>query len=715
MPEGLIGLVLDGRFKLLERIGNGAMSWVFRAEHLALKRTVVLKVLTSEVDRDFASMQRFVREGHASSRLSHPNIVSVFDFGQDTKHGLLFIVMEHIAGTDLGFIIERVAPMPVTQACEIMLQVLAALAAAHDQGVIHRDVKPSNILLFKGRNDEGEIVDLVKVCDFGLAKLTNSSQLLKSWTLTGSIAGTPLYMAPEQAMGSEVDARADVYSAGIILYEMLTGRPPFVGKAATDVLLKVVTQEPEPPSEIVGSIDPKVESVVLWALKKDRKDRCPSARVFRTALREFLAESKRARGVGDLYDIASDTFRATTDRSPGPAPTAESQDPSPLSSDENIFEDSTDLTSAEPREASAPPVMSHAEGQLAWTRLQSNVLSVLEADTEVTKSALYLWTHYGISHVQYDGEYPFWVQNGQGRVLGPCALFDAMRILQHDSETGAGSSVAISGDGLKWMTGPEFARRSGQEALFERQLSLITGERGAHRVLSTGSLGPAAVIRAFGRVTRERATGRLAFTRIEGGHTLRSDVHLIGGAPTFVFSSELSLQAPSLLVEYDLIPHEQLPMLIHDVVEREVSLEAVAASQVGLDVAKARRLLSMERLARVFSWEQAACVFYEGAIPWSNEPVANSIFAFVPELIERTMSAKDLDRALSPFLDTSFEAAGSEESARLAVDEEQAQIAARLIRAGTLEACIARARDARRVKLIAYALIEGELLIRRPP
>jgi serine/threonine-protein kinase len=275
--DALCGQVFDERYRLEEKLGEGAHGVVFRASQLDIDRTVAVKILhpakvlhpsalTDVVDvRDYwlSCVVRFQREARAAGRLRHPNIVAVTDFGR-AEGDLVYMVMEYLPGASLRQVIKRYAPLPLAFTVRIMHQVCWAVEAAHRQGVIHRDLKPGNIIV---ENVEG-LGEIAKVCDFGIAKLTPLlDDDITNLTDTGAFLGTPKYMSPEQCAGGELDARADVYALGVVLYEMLTGALPFTGTPLA-VALQHSTMQPRPPRQLAPSIPEAVEQVVMRALEK---------------------------------------------------------------------------------------------------------------------------------------------------------------------------------------------------------------------------------------------------------------------------------------------------------------------------------------------------------------------------------------------------------------------------------------------------------------
>jgi serine/threonine protein kinase len=289
--DPLVGRVIAGKFAVNERLGAGAMGIVYRATQIALERTVAIKVLHREFAADSEFADRFWREAKAASRLDHPNSIRVFDFGQEPD-GLLYLAMEYVEGTDLFDWLSQRAPIGPLVIIELLSQVLAALAVAHDMAVVHRDLKPENIMIVRGTSDDGSAIDIVKVCDFGIAKLLDASappsspanEPRRKHSTTGLIVGTPAYMSPEQARGEAQDARSDLYAVGIMLYELLTGRLPFEAETLIGVALKHVSDQPERPSARAAGVDPELEAICLKAISKKPADRYQNAREMRVAL-----------------------------------------------------------------------------------------------------------------------------------------------------------------------------------------------------------------------------------------------------------------------------------------------------------------------------------------------------------------------------------------------------------------------------------------------
>src|SRR5580693_1342502 len=266
--------IYSGRYELTHLIARGGMAQVYRAMDRQLERPVALKVLFPELSVDKTFVERFRREAQAAANLSHPNIVPVFDWGEDD--GVYFIVMEYVDGRSLSAVLRDPQKLPPNQIAQIGAGVAAALAFAHRHGVIHRDVKPGNILI----TPDGE----VKVTDFGIARAMNTEESL---TQTGAVMGTAAYFSPEQAEGKTVDARSDIYSLGVVLYEMAVGRPPFTGDSPVAVASKHVRDIPPLPRDLNDTVPPDLEAVVMKAMAKSPDMRYSSAEELRADLLRF--------------------------------------------------------------------------------------------------------------------------------------------------------------------------------------------------------------------------------------------------------------------------------------------------------------------------------------------------------------------------------------------------------------------------------------------
>ena len=301
LADPMVGHVLDGRYQITTRLARGGMATVYQGVDTRLTRTVAIKLMHVGLGDDAEFARKLDREARAAARLSHRNVVSVFDQGRDDSNpggGRPYIVMEFVDGHTLRNVINRDAPLPPLRCLELMDPVLAALAAAHDAGLVHRDVKPENVLI----SDRGQL----KVADFGLAKAVSSQT---STATQGLLIGTVSYLPPELVMSGRADARSDVYSAGVVLFELLTGRKPHTGDTPIQVAYAHVNSDVPAPSTLrtAGHIPPYLDALVTRATSRNRDARPPNARVFLTQLRRVRAALSA--GLADDPDLTRELTR----------------------------------------------------------------------------------------------------------------------------------------------------------------------------------------------------------------------------------------------------------------------------------------------------------------------------------------------------------------------------------------------------------------------
>ena len=286
----MIGNLLGGRYEIVSRLGGGGMAVVYKARDTLLNRRVTVKMLRSEYTSDEEFVSRFRREAQAVAKLSHPNIVSVYDVGQEGD--IHYIVMEYIEGRNLKEIIKEQGKLPASRAANIAGHICDGLQDAHENGIIHRDIKPHNILV----TDNGR----VKVTDFGIAQMMSSVTVTDSSTIVGSVH----YFSPEQAKGESAGVKSDIYSAGVVLYEMVTGKVPFEGETPIAVALKHIKSDPVPPAGINPDISPELERVILKAMQKDITMRYMNAGDMARDLRRLAG----GEGAGEARVMEADEF-----------------------------------------------------------------------------------------------------------------------------------------------------------------------------------------------------------------------------------------------------------------------------------------------------------------------------------------------------------------------------------------------------------------------
>ena len=277
--DPLLGRVLSERYRILRKLGEGGMGVVYLAEHVVIEKKIALKVLFPDLTRRADLVQRFMQEAKSASRIGHENVIDITDFGQSPE-GYVFIAMEYLSGQDLGQVLKASGAMPWHRTQPIVLQIVKALRAAHERGIIHRDMKPENVFVLP--RDDGR--EFVKVLDFGIAKVLGLDEDAPRLTRTGMIFGTPEYMSPEQAQGQQVDHRVDIYAVGCIMYHMLTGDVPFRAESFMGILSKHMLEQPIPAATRNPAIEARVEAVVMRAMEKNPADRFQSMGEFVDAL-----------------------------------------------------------------------------------------------------------------------------------------------------------------------------------------------------------------------------------------------------------------------------------------------------------------------------------------------------------------------------------------------------------------------------------------------
>ncbi len=288
VPEDrMIGRMLGKKYRLDALLGTGATAAVYKAHHIDLGRSVAAKVLHQQHANDNQFVQRFRGEARAASRLEHPNVARVTDFGHE-EDGLLYIVMELLVGRSLEAVLAASGKLPAKNAVDLIIQAASGIAFAHDIGIIHRDVKPENLMLVSSRDDDGNPKDLVKVCDFGLAKLRERDpDQEEDLTTVGMLMGSPAYMSPEQTRGETVDLRTDIYSLAVTLFECLSGTLPHDGNTIEELFAQKMLHSPRSLAQLVPGIDAELAAWVAEALSTDATKRPPTMRAFRDGLRKI--------------------------------------------------------------------------------------------------------------------------------------------------------------------------------------------------------------------------------------------------------------------------------------------------------------------------------------------------------------------------------------------------------------------------------------------
>ena len=311
----LVGQIIADRYRVTKKLGEGGMGTVYLAEHVKMGRKSAIKVMNPGMVSDADAISRFNREASNASRINHPNVAAVYDFGE-TKDGLIYLAMEFIEGPSLTSVIEKSGSLPPARAAEITRQAGEALAVAHEMGIVHRDLKPDNIMLAKGRDGS----DVVKIVDFGIAKAAEAEN--QKVTKTGLVVGTPEYMSPEQLAGDKLDGRSDTYSLALVAFAMMTGKLPFPAETAQESMIKRLTDAPKQLTEMKSDIPwpAAVQAVMDKALERDAVNRYQSASDFGRALHQAVQAMPRGRASAATAVIEAQASAGAGKSAPTAAP-----------------------------------------------------------------------------------------------------------------------------------------------------------------------------------------------------------------------------------------------------------------------------------------------------------------------------------------------------------------------------------------------------------
>jgi serine/threonine-protein kinase len=482
----LLGRVVAGKFAIEEHVGGGAMGEVFRGRHVVLDTVVALKVMRPDIAKDPMFKERFYREAKLASRLDHPNSVRVIDFGVEPD-GLVYLAMEFLHGRHLLSVLREEWPLPDERVVDILAQTLAAVAVAHDLGIVHRDLKPENIMVSVGHEEDGVRPYHVKVCDFGIAKLNDprgfSTDSGKALTSSGTLIGTPEYMSPEQARGDTLDARSDLYSVGIMLYQLLVGRVPFSAENALGVVLKQVTDEPVPPSQLRPGVNARLEAICLRALKKPREERYQSAKAMRRDLR-------------GVFGYRPQSMTEESANLPAVAPSASdmSSAPTVVHSDVPASESSgAGLSSADRSEPRAASSAKHVAGDPDGPDFGPKQTSDgTELTVPVTMSPRYLGAVVGVAALALlvgGGAVAFFGRTSGTSSGSPFASASASSAASLDPSAGfaAGGAVPLVGSAPSVALGaPSAAARRGAAGAKPTTTAPVASARGASPVAPSG-------------------------------------------------------------------------------------------------------------------------------------------------------------------------------------------------------------------------------------
>jgi serine/threonine-protein kinase len=720
--------VMCGRYQLIERIGFGGMAEVFKARlpgPAGFQKTVVVKRILPRLLDEKLVVQMFIEEAKIAAAADHDNIARVFELGQ-TDDGKYFIVMEYISGVDLELLLrgaaQRSLRAPIWFALQVVSDVLEALSFVHalvdDDGrprnVIHRDATPSNIFV--------SYLGKVKLTDFGVADFVGKAPT----TVAGQLKGKLAYMSPEQLNARMLDQRSDIFSMGVVLWEVLTHQRLFGGLNEMQAMLAICDGDRKPPSAIQLDVPPYVDAVVLKALAADRDERYGTAAEFQSAILDCLhlmrptVRQSEMRHIVDVLMGRASPDQETTIRPMTPAQAA--RDPGmsflmkldkserkklaadldaameksiPIASEqetENIEDThsakaaTSDVLDSETIDASDDP---RALGEVA--ALRSMLAEKKKKRTQSTDDT---------TQAMRMPEHLFWVRSPGGAALGPHPYGRAREIL---AEAGLeGTPIAISVDQRHWMKLADFCARSGQDLAHD-------GTAPPSNVTVVGSLAQRSMAAVFGIIARDRPTGTLSVANTDTGEWY--EIQVIVGRPVNVVTNVESMQLPDILEDRGILTEDQVAELLFGVVKTGRSWEDVAKSG-GLPVLD-RKTFMGTRLTALFGWVKADYTFNLNLVP-QMPAIAASLLALLPKAVLGAFSVDELKKRLGPRLQKGLEPSWRFADAldELGLDEGERRVVDRLKSSKPIvQLAAAEPQDARRLLAFAYALSEADLLL----
>lgn len=755
------GRVLAGRLRLDRRLAVGAMGEVWLARHLGLDKDVAVKILRTDKPLNDELIQRFIREARTASRLDHPNSVSVLDFGQDMS-GPLYLAMELLEGQTLRDTLKHQGKLPLGEACRFMSQVLAGLAAAHSAGILHRDIKPSNIMLVPKLDDDGNPITLAKVCDFGLATFSNQNEPLRG--TERQLVGTPLYMSPEQAVNDPTDERSDIYACGVVLFEMLTGRPPFEADNAIAVLMKHCAH-PVPKPSISDHLPVDVDKVIFRAMDKAPSLRYQTAREFRAAVLH-LTQNNPAQTTDELALSTVDTTKTrthagetnlnglrhknvtqptsmvhaprrsdfsvtqpqlpsaliTTELIPSPRnppPSKSRSIPSTRLSNANVLIDTSYeyIPSTRPsNDMDSSPIPSIRVGEVARIKAPSPSLNIpIEKPVEKASAlnpnhralitdAKFLWERYALSPFRRPPPRGFWLLDGEGHRLGPLTFDEialALRLEAHESSLSK-SYVAADPRPNIWHPANTFLHIADATGINQLNPPPPT------KIKAKSRLTPSTLPALFAVATREKMTGRIIISTSQSAKTSFYEIYLLAGQPTSIKTNDLSLQTPSIWIERNIILEHDFPHLVSDAWLCKRSVVDSARYLVGLDLVEQRNEVMQTRLRRILQTQLGTWVVDIGFIPPRRQPFANSLLTILPRLARESTPNSAIEAVLKPYLKHTLSALPVAHRAveELGFTSSERAIAEEIIAAPQLEISFPKQPELRRTyTTIAYLLL----------
>lgn len=662
-----------GKYELLERIGEGGMAEVFRARlpgAAGFEKIVVIKRILPHFANNPHFVRMFVNEAKLAARIQHQNVVQVFELGQ-ADGGELFMALEHVQGLDLRAALElaaeRVLRLPVWFTVHVIGQVLGGLSFAHELsdaagrplGVVHRDVTPSNVFI--------SLMGEVKIADFGVAKAMKVLEPGRGDTGAGQLKGKVSYMPPEQIHGDTIDARADLFSAGIVLWECLTQRRLFGGRADFETMLAICEEPRTPPSRFNPAVPPELDAITLRALQADRNHRFASAREFHASLLEVMTRLRPTLLPSDVRHVVEvligkrpadpvlgadlpGVFSTSEDgsstdllrRAPR-MPSSVSEPPVPR----RWADDGDDVWMPEPPRSlvddlQLPPVpvlFQEAQRTSRTPPPRSRSTEVLLQSPELPSwepEAPESWPGSGPHY----GPHAFFLRTPENGVRGPLEY----RVFLELCEESRGRPAEVSADGQTWLQLPAFARLAGLDYLAPEQQRL-------KQVTAVGALEQRSLVSVLSALALHQATGRLMVM----SNAIRRSIDVSRGAPTFVYSERGDLQLPVLASRRDLFGRERIAEMVHETLVLQLPLEDVIRKKTGASMSRHRALLMRDRLTEIFRWRQGKFAFDVAAEDVRTTPFAATLLQPLHDLVQRCFTEQELLQLLDSRLNSRFE------------------------------------------------------------
>lgn len=649
------GRVIASKLRLDARLGTGAMGEVWRARHLGLDKDVAVKFLRPDKGPSPDMTRRFIREARTACRLDHPNSIAILDFGADAD-GALYLAMELVEGKNLAQILHERGRLPLTEASNVLLQVLAAIGAAHDEGILHRDVKPSNILVLEGLDDDRKPITRVKVCDFGLAKYAGSNDTLE--VSERRLVGTPLYMSPEQATGDEVDGRSDLYACGVVLFEALTGRPPYEADRAVQVLMKHCAAPIPHARDLVPELVDRVDEVLAQALAKNPEDRFPTARAFRAELSQLVPGAGPTTNPGPASGrhrsaVATDYFLAArpSEEAAPPEVAIEAPDPTPPSPREDVRFEAPIEAGPAPDPTLDLRVESEPEGTSDLSTLMPSMRSAGPGPRAAPVDSRFLWERYALSPHRPTPPRGFWLLDAENNRVGPLTFDELAVALRLEAHDGGLERCLVAADPKPngWRPATALLR-----TLHSEPVAKLRPPPASSSTTYRGDLEPVAIPSLLLRCSESEMTGRVVLSCSDSARPAYFEVHVIAGHPTHIETNELKLQLPSVLVARGALDEHELPLLVSDAWARDSGFESAARSLAGLELQEHEGSVMRRRLRALLQMQRGAWVLDAGFEPEHRRQFAPSFGSILPRLISESVSSETLEQVLVPHLGSSL-------------------------------------------------------------